>query len=68
MAGFAILLTLAAPTLALRLGSTDHSTLAQSQTARRAFDAISTGFGPGANGRFLVAVEGTALTTTNSWR
>ncbi len=61
-----VLLALAAPVLALRLGTPDDGTLPQSRTERRAFDLIATGFGPGANAPLLVAVDtagdATALT------
>jgi putative drug exporter of the RND superfamily len=52
----AILLTLAAPVLSMRLGQTDDGTLPEDLTQRQAYDLISQGFGPGANGPLLLAV------------
>ena len=45
-----LLLALAAPVTALRLGFPDEGTMPQSRTERRAYDLIADGFGPGANG------------------
>lgn len=56
-AGLAVLLPLAAPTLTLILGQEDVGAWPTSSTQRRAFDLISRGFGPGANGRLLVAAS-----------
>jgi uncharacterized membrane protein YdfJ with MMPL/SSD domain len=53
----AILLPLAAPTLTLILGQEDIGAWPPSTTQRRAYDLISQGFGPGANGRLLVATR-----------
>jgi RND superfamily putative drug exporter len=52
-----ILLTLAAPVLSMRLGQTDDGTLPESLTQRQAYDLITQGFGPGANGPLYLAVE-----------
>jgi putative drug exporter of the RND superfamily len=52
----AILLTLAAPVLSIRLGQTDDGTLPEDLTQRQAYDLISQGFGPDANGPLLIAV------------
>jgi RND superfamily putative drug exporter len=52
----AILLTLAAPVLSMRLGQTDDGTLPENLTQRQAYDLITQGFGPGANGPLLIAV------------
>jgi RND superfamily putative drug exporter len=52
-----ILLTLAAPVLSMRLGQTDDGTLPENLTQRQAYDLISEGFGPGANGPLLLAVS-----------
>ena len=52
-----LLLALAAPVTALRLGFPDEGTMPQSRTERRAFDLIADGFGPGANGPLIIAVE-----------
>ncbi len=52
-----LLLALAAPVTALRLGFPDEGTMPQSRTERRAYDLIESGFGPGANGPLAVVVE-----------
>jgi putative drug exporter of the RND superfamily len=53
----ALLLALAAPVLALRLGVPDEGTLPESRTERRAYDLVAEAFGPGSNGPLLVAVD-----------
>jgi uncharacterized membrane protein YdfJ with MMPL/SSD domain len=53
----AVLLPLAAPTLTLVLGQEDIGAWPVSTTQRRAYDLIAQGFGPGANGRLLVATR-----------
>src|SRR6266508_363210 len=53
----ALLLTLAAPPLGLRLGLADAGTDPSSQTTRKAYDLVSRGFGPGFNGPLFVAVK-----------
>ena len=57
IAALAIMLPLAAPTLTLILGQEDIGAWPVSTTQRRAYDLISQGFGPGANGRLLVAAR-----------
>jgi RND superfamily putative drug exporter len=52
-----LLLALAAPVLALRLGWPDDGNLPGSRTERRAYDLVADGFGAGANGPLLVAVD-----------
>ena len=52
-----LLVALAAPVAALRLGFPDEGTMPQSRTERRAYDLISSGFGPGANGPLVIAVD-----------
>jgi RND superfamily putative drug exporter len=52
-----LLLALAAPVSALRLGFPDEGTMPQSRTERRAYDLIAEGFGPGANGPVIIAVD-----------
>jgi RND superfamily putative drug exporter len=52
-----VLLLLAAPVLSLRLGVADEGNLPTSASARRAYDLLSNGFGPGFNGPFLVVVD-----------
>jgi RND superfamily putative drug exporter len=51
-----ILLTMAAPVLSMRLGQTDDGTLPRNLTQRQAYDLITQGFGPGANGPLLLVV------------
>ena len=55
--GTVVLLVLAAPVLGLRLGFSDEGNFAEETTTRRAYDLISEGFEPGANGPLLVVVE-----------
>ncbi len=57
IAALAVMLPLAAPTLTLILGQEDIGAWPVSTTQRRAYDLISRGFGPGANGRLLVATR-----------
>ena len=52
-----LMLVLAAPALALRLGSSDEGNDPTSFTTRRAFDLLAQGFGPGFNGPLLLAVK-----------
>jgi putative drug exporter of the RND superfamily len=52
-----LLLALAAPVTALRLGFPDEGTMPQSRTERRAYDLIADGFGPGANGPLVIGVD-----------
>ena len=52
--GTVVLLVLAAPVLGLRLGFSDEGNFAGDTTTRKAYDLISEGFGPGANGPLLV--------------
>jgi putative drug exporter of the RND superfamily len=57
IAGTAILLLLAAPALGLRLGFPDAGNNPSDTTTRQAYDLVSKGFGPGANGPLVLAVE-----------
>jgi RND superfamily putative drug exporter len=52
-----VMLALAAPTLGLRLGSSDAGTDPASSTTRRAYDLLARGFGPGFNGTLQVVAE-----------
>ena len=52
--GTVVLLVLATPVLGLRLGFSDEGNFAEDTTTRKAYDLISEGFGPGANGPLLV--------------
>ncbi|MEL6891695.1 MAG: MMPL family transporter [Actinomycetota bacterium] len=53
----AVLLALTAPILDLQLGFPDDGTQAEGRTQRRAYDLVADGFGPGANGPLLIAVD-----------
>ncbi len=53
----AVLLVLAAPALGMRLGFPDAGNDAPDKMTRQAYDLLSEGFGPGANGPLLVAAE-----------
>ncbi len=53
----ALLLALAAPVFALRLGFPDDGTLPDSRTERRSYDLVAEGFGPGVNGPLVIAVD-----------
>ncbi len=57
VAGTMLLLALAAPVLALRLGLPDQGSYPQVRTERRAYDLVAEGFGPGAAGPMVVAVD-----------
>ena len=52
----AVLLTLTAPVLDLRTGTSDAGNNPTSFTSRRAYDLLSEGFGPGTNGPILVGL------------
>ncbi len=57
VAGTMLLLALAAPVLAMRLGLPDQGSYPQARTERRAYDLVAEGFGPGATGPMVVAVD-----------
>ena len=57
LSGTALLLALAAPVLALRIGSPDDGTLPEHRTERRAYDLAAAGFGAGSNGPLVIAVD-----------
>ncbi|MFG1819295.1 MMPL family transporter [Kribbella sp. NPDC049174] len=52
-----LLLALAAPVLALRVGTPDDGALPESRTQRQAYDLVAGGFGPGINGPLVIAVD-----------
>src|SRR5262245_17501003 len=56
-AGAGVLLLLALPATQLRHGFGDAGNRPTSDTTRRAYDLISEGFGPGANGPLLIVAE-----------
>jgi RND superfamily putative drug exporter len=57
VAGASIMLLLAAPALSLRTGASDAGNDPAQHTTRQAFDLISRGFGPGANGPLSLVVR-----------
>ncbi len=57
LAGLAIMLVLATPVLALRLGNSDAGNNPPSDTTRQAYDLIAKGFGPGSNGPLEVVAS-----------
>jgi putative drug exporter of the RND superfamily len=57
VAGLAIMLTLAAPVLAMDLGNSDAGNDPTSQTTRRAYDLLAQGFGKGVNGPLVVVAQ-----------
>jgi RND superfamily putative drug exporter len=61
LAGLVVLVALATPTLAMRLGSGDAGSDPTTKTARRAYDLLAEGFGPGFNGPLLIVAEGAGV-------
>jgi RND superfamily putative drug exporter len=57
IAGAALLLALTAPVLGLRLGFPDAGNDRAGTTTRAAYDLVTEGFGPGANGALLIAAD-----------
>jgi RND superfamily putative drug exporter len=55
--GVAVLLALAAPFLGVRFGFPDAGNDRAGTSTRHAYDTLSNGFGPGANGPLLLAAE-----------
>ncbi len=53
--GVLLLVILAAPVFAMRLGFSDAGNRPEEDTSRRAYDLLSEGFGPGFNGPMLAA-------------
>jgi RND superfamily putative drug exporter len=52
-----VMLAIAAPATALRLGSSDASNDPSSQTTHRAYELLAKGFGPGFNGPLLIVAK-----------
>jgi RND superfamily putative drug exporter len=52
-----LMLAIAAPAIALRLGSSDAANDPSSQTTHKAYELLAQGFGPGFNGPLLVAAK-----------
>jgi RND superfamily putative drug exporter len=61
LAGAAIIVVLAIPLFSMRLGHIDDGADPPSFTDRRAFDLITQGFGPGANGPFTIVIDQTRV-------
>ncbi|TDD32601.1 MMPL family transporter [Actinomadura sp. KC06] len=57
LAAFALMLALAAPALGMRTWPSDASSEPTSNTVRQAYDLVEDGYGAGANGPLLVAVD-----------
>jgi RND superfamily putative drug exporter len=57
VAGAAVLIGLTAPVLGLRYGFPDEGNNPGGSTSREAYDLISRGFGPGANGPLLLVAD-----------
>jgi RND superfamily putative drug exporter len=53
----AVLLILAGTSALVRLGASDQGTQPKQQTARRAYDLLAAGFGPGFNGPIPIVVD-----------
>lgn len=53
----ALLVILALPLFSLRLGFSDEGNYQEETTTRQAYDLISEGFGPGANGPLVIVTE-----------
>jgi RND superfamily putative drug exporter len=69
LAALVILIPLSVPLLSLTLGQQDTAALSTSTTARRAYDQLTSAFGPGVNGPLVVAASlGTPATSTSDPR
>jgi putative drug exporter of the RND superfamily len=55
--GLVTMIALAVPVFSIRLGSSDESNTPTTQTTRRAYDLKATGFGAGASGPLVLAVQ-----------
>jgi RND superfamily putative drug exporter len=64
-AGIVVLGVLAVPLFSIQLGNIDDGADPTSFTDRRAYDLIASGFGPGANGPFTIAVDQSAVPAAN---
>ena len=57
LVGVVVLIVLALPVLDIELGAQDNGQMPESTTIRDSYDALDKGFGVGANGPLLVAVD-----------
>ncbi len=64
LAGLAVLVFVALPTLSLRLGNADASNDPASSTTHKSYELVAQGFGRGANGPFLVVADTPTATAT----
>jgi RND superfamily putative drug exporter len=55
--GLVVIVALASTSLLVRLGASDQGTQPTEQTARRAYDLLAEGFGPGFNGPIPIVVD-----------
>ncbi|WP_199510884.1 MMPL family transporter [Nucisporomicrobium flavum] len=55
--GLAIMCVLAVPFTSMRLGAADEGNLPPDKTARKAYDLLAEGFGPGFNGPLLLVAD-----------
>jgi RND superfamily putative drug exporter len=60
--GVLVLVALALPLFSIRLGFGDTGNLKEEQTARRAYDLLAEGFGPGSNGPLVLVSTDPAAT------
>ena len=57
IAGLVVLILLALPVFAIRLGFSDEGNYPEDTTTRKAYDLLAAGFGPGFNGPLALAAE-----------
>ena len=57
LVGLVVLVTLAIPVFSLRLGFADAGTSSPERSSRRAYDMLTSGFGPGFNGPLMLVTE-----------
>jgi RND superfamily putative drug exporter len=62
LAATGLLVLLTVPLFSIRMGFGDTGNLPERQTARRAYDLLAEGFGPGIGGPIIVTVAGDAAT------
>jgi putative drug exporter of the RND superfamily len=63
LASMAVLAALTAPVLGLRFGFPDEGNDRSATTTRQAYELVTQGFGPGANGPLILAAEGSKART-----
>ncbi len=66
LAGVFVLVALAAPLTSIRLGFGDTGNLPETNTARRAFDLMASGFGPGVTGPLILVSTDPAVTADSA--